>query len=119
MTQFPSLSIEEVKEYLPFLTNIQYIDKGGQKIVFKVSTQGEEFVIKFCYIGEIYDEETGININSNLERIKREIKILKEINSLFLPKTSIIEPGKFQKNSNLFFYYSEEFISGYIIHTQT
>lgn len=113
MVYFPDLTIDEVKECLPELDNIEYIDKGGQRIVFQASYRDKQLVIKFFYLGEINVEEIEINIDSNLKRIKREINLLNSTKSVYLPSTSIIEPGEYKKNKSLFLYYSEEFINGY------
>lgn len=112
MANFPNITTGEVKECLPNLGNIQYINKGGQKIVFKAENNNKEIVIKFFYLGELGEEEIEINMNSNFQRIKREIELLRSATSEFLPVISVIEPDKFKKNGSLFLYYSEEYING-------
>lgn len=93
------------------ISNIEAVDCGGQKQVFKCTHAGEKTAIKFICIEK---EINGIQIfdDTALKRIKRELETMNEIASPFLPSKSSLAPGYIEKEGNGFFYYGEEFIEG-------
>ena len=69
-------------------TNVTLLFEGGQKKVFRaIHKDFKEVVLKY---GSFYDE-------SGLERIKREVELLRQINSDYFPKNYEFKIDKDQR----------------------
>ena len=108
----------DIERLIPDLEDVNLINSGGQKTVFKGSFKRENVVIKVIEIGTMLGEENYI-YNVSFNRIKREISLLEKIDSPYLPKLSQIKCDFFEKDNVTYYYYSEEFIDGFTLDNYT
>lgn len=105
----------DLSNIFPYIKDIEYVNEGGFKIVYKCKIDGELQALKLALIpsteqaDSIYNEELR---EENIKRITREIKILGKCKSPYIVKLGKLEPENIIINSNTFVAYSEEFIVG-------
>ncbi|YBV92790.1 serine/threonine protein kinase [Bacillus sp. PK9-021] len=120
------LTIEDVQLILSNckekITDLEYLDRGGQKLVFKCSINGIPYALKFCDVTEaeridpLYpnqesDESAGAN-SIILSRAQREIDIMDRVDSPTLVKLGPLRLNLVDYNTKKILYFSEEFIPG-------
>lgn len=108
---FQELEIADVKKCIPILENIKFLAKGGQKEVYKANLESKLVAVKFIHVGNLNEEQIEL-LNSNLDRVRREINLLDSIKSNYLPVLSEIKPGLCYKGNSIFYYYVEDYING-------
>lgn len=93
----------------------EFLEQGGQKTVFKCTIDGEVCVLKFCAIkidenDEKLDLSENLIIRTHLSRIKREIFIMKNIDSPYIVKLGPIDLNTMKYENRFIIYFSEKFI---------
>lgn len=97
----------------PQIDTIEYIAKGGFKVVYRAKISGNQEAIKLIQIPSADDsEESQGNRKESIGRIEREVLALKKCKSPELVKLGMLEPQITQLLTNEYFIYSEEFVSG-------
>src|SRR5262245_16478910 len=83
MPETPKLAPGDVAAILPNLENIEVVDRGGQKLVFKVRYLGEDYALKFALLpSELEDlQDTDVAL-----RARREVEIMRTCASSHMVK---------------------------------
>jgi eukaryotic-like serine/threonine-protein kinase len=118
----PDLSIDDVKNIVNTMefTTIEEIGKGGQKAVFKVSTEDNIFTLKFLEIQEergplllpVEEDLTQELETEVLARAKREIAIMEKCDSPNLVKLGPVPISFTEYQNKRLIFFSEEYIDG-------
>ncbi|MCA9394292.1 MAG: protein kinase [Candidatus Omnitrophica bacterium] len=110
------LTSEEISRLFPQFKSIEYLCKGGQKEVFKVSVGTATEALKIVEIPsdkDFMDVDDGDLLRSELlGRIDREVKLLQKNLSPYLVKLGQVKPRAVQVKGISYVIYSEEFIDG-------
>lgn len=106
--------LSEIKKLLE-LKELIFIDAGGYKAVYKALVNNKFEAIKIVPMPETsnFDKQ-----EEDINRIKREIQILKQCKSPYIVKLGTINPANYQINKNQYIIYSEEFVSGETLRTK-
>ncbi|MDR4509755.1 MAG: serine/threonine protein kinase [Candidatus Brocadiaceae bacterium] len=102
--------IEDVISVKPEIDSLQYIDKGGFKVVFKGDISGKEEAIKLIYLpsgDEEFEKRTEITA-----RVKREFDALQQCKTDHLVKLGTMPLELITIKDIDYLIYSEEFIHG-------
>lgn len=99
------------------ISNVNYLGKGGQKIVFECLVDTTPYVLKFLKVDLQGDEKnSGFSTNDLksevLSRVAREIEIMKKCDTRSLVKLGPIEMNHIEYNGEFLIYFSEELIDG-------
>lgn len=103
--------INLLKSKLPDIQDVQEIDSGGFKIVYKALIHGKPEALKLVQIPEDPNDK-GVK-EENRKRIFREIGILKKCESPYLVKLGSIEPVDLLLGDQGYVMYSEEYLPGH------
>ena len=109
----PQLNINQVQTVIPSATDIQEVDRGGQKIVFSGIINGRKYALKFMTPNP---SQVGVQNSESLDdvtsRAQREVETMQQCSTPHLVnmgpiglKTTVIE-------GDPIIYFSEEFIEG-------
>lgn len=126
------LSINDIREILRIseidigVSDLEFIDKGGQKTVFKCFMNDKPYALKFCNITKhegdnISSVQEGTKLDNadstTLSRAKREIEIMNKVNTPYLVKLGPIGLTLTEYNEKIYLFFSEEFIYGSDLHS--
>ena len=109
----PLLTIEQVQAVIPSASDIQEIDRGGQKIVFSGIIDGRKYAFKFMapnpsQIGgqnsEFLDDVTS--------RAQREVETMEQCSTPHLVRMGPIGLNTTDIAGDPIIYFSEEFVEG-------
>jgi serine/threonine protein kinase len=109
MSETPKLAPADVAAILPDLRNIDVVDRGGQKLVFKADYQGQEYALKFALLPNEIEDVQGTDVAL---RASREVEIMRECASLFMVKLGPLGLNFATVGDQHLLYFSEEFIHG-------
>lgn len=107
----PNLTNQQVSDALPEYTDVQVLNAGGQKLVFRGKRDGLEVVLKFLAppLQAPIGEEDGITV---IARAERELRVMSRCNCPYLVK-SISEKLQYVDIDGVqYIYYLENFING-------
>lgn len=115
---FPNLSVDHIARAVPRASDISYLDKGGQKAVYRCAIEGSPFVLKFMRpnprplagMGEA-DAET-LAIDDVTARARREVETMRQCNSPHLVKMGPVELHSVEVDGEELICFSEELIEG-------
>lgn len=107
--------IEDVAEVVPEARDLQVIDSGGFKVVYKARVGKQIEAVKLVSIPS--DTNDPMVRDENIRRIHREIKILGECRSPCLVRLGSISPRPCAIRGHDYMVYSEEFITGQSLRT--
>jgi serine/threonine-protein kinase len=99
MEVYDLINLEQIQKHLPSLEEIENLDQGGQKIVFKAKHKNHGTVVLKLIL--------GASVN---ERISREIEIVTSNTFTNVPK--LYEWGRISDGHSEFMYLIEQFIDG-------
>lgn len=102
--------IRKVMQIAPEARNLEEIDSGGFKVVYKALVNGEIEAVKLVQIPS--DEDDSTIRDENLHRIVRELDILSKCTSPYLVKLASIVPRPCAIEGIEYVLYSEEYIPG-------
>lgn len=113
----PNLTNRDVENIIPNCIVFGNSLRGGQKLVFPCILNGEKIALKFILLSENVsrinkDNEIRESIKESIDRVKREILTMKEIDSPYVVKLSTLEPKMLKYNNQLLLFYAEEWIEG-------
>lgn len=105
------VEITDVVEQIGDRYAISEIGSGGQKTVFRATSDTNDLVVKFVAIEEV-DEDTGekTRLSAIEERLHREIDLMRAVDSDFLPKLGPITLTECTIRDLRYLYFSELFI---------
>jgi serine/threonine-protein kinase len=109
----PQLTIEQISALIPSASNIQLVDRGGQKIVFSGIIDGRKYAIKFMApnISQTDFQYTEL-VDEVTMRAQREVETMKQCSSSHLVSIGPIGLNKGDIDGQPIIYFSEEFIEG-------
>lgn len=126
----PELTIDDVKAINSDFEDIRSPMHGAQKQVFKCLLNGEPVVVKFITIGpisvqaknEIDESEDSIEADISVEnaavnRARRELEIMKQIDCPSLVKAGPLGIHQVAHRGDLLVYFTEEYIPGILLDT--
>jgi serine/threonine protein kinase len=103
----------EIKILFPQFDQIEFINVGGFKAVYKISTEGKLEAFKLVFIPQSGKSEISDEFRKeSFARIKREIRILNDCKLPEIVRLGSIQPMDVQINGKDFVGYSEEFLGG-------
>jgi len=106
--------IDQIKASFSNVNDLEFIQQGGFKAVYKINIGNREEALKVIFIPNSGNEE----ISSIELRLIREIKILEELDSPFTVKLGSIAPEKKVIDGHNYICYSEEFLEGNSVRTE-
>lgn len=113
MADLPSLTPDQVAVLVPQAANIQRIDSGGQKLVFRATIDGNSVAIKFAKIPTTPADDPEEFASSDIaERAKREVDTMRQCTSSHMVKVGPIGLTFANVADQRIVYFSEEFIVG-------
>ncbi len=112
----PTITIENVNELVPGVSNVATAGRGGQKLVFRGDIDGTTYAIKFALLtndnGEDDDLASAVAI-----RAARETAIMRECDSDHMVKLGPIDLTVTEVANQKIIYFTEEFIDGQDLHS--
>lgn len=113
---FPNLTAPLVQQAVPDVSNIVYLDRGGQKVVFSCAINGKPYALKI-----LQPHPHPLNADANADpvslddvtaRAHREVATMKECSTPHLVKIGPIEMRTIQIEGEDLLCFSEELIDG-------
>lgn len=111
MPNLPNLTLDDVLSVIPSASNVEPVDHGGQKVVFRADVEGTSYAVKFALVPpEIESDE--LSHCDVVARAAREVATVQECASPFLVKPGPIGLEFVTLHEQKLLYFSEEFITG-------
>jgi eukaryotic-like serine/threonine-protein kinase len=122
---FPSLTPQEVQRAVPDAANIQFLARGGQKVVFTCTIGGDRYALKILQprLRPLGQPPTGdadaesLALDDVTARAQREVATMKECDTPHLVKIGPIEIRNIQVAGEDLLCFSEEFVDGLPLNT--
>ncbi len=113
----PNLTADDVSQLLPEVSDIGEPMRGGQKLVFPCTIEGERWVVKFALVEVSKDHgETSEVIQERIDhvtaRIEREVRVMGLCDSPYIAKLGPIPTRHVDFRGQSLIYFCEEFIDG-------
>ena len=108
----PILTIDQVCRLIPQASDVQVLDRGGQKIVFTGIINNEKYALKFMSPNP---QDTGPNseqIDDVTARARREVETMQQCSTPHLVNMGPIGLTSDEIDGNPIIYFTEEFIEG-------
>lgn len=117
---FPNLTAQQVQQAVPDASNIVYLDKGGQKVVFSCTINGSPYALKILQPNPqpLMQQQNSdvsadpVSIDDVTARAQREVATMKECDTPHLVKIGPIEMRTIQIEREDLLCFSEELIEG-------
>jgi serine/threonine-protein kinase len=116
---FPKLTDAEVMAAVPEATDVNYLDKGAQKVVYSATIAGQRYALKFMRPSPRpladQDEDASVqpvSLDDVTARARREVATMKQCDSPHLVKIGPIELRSVKVGNEDLIYFSEELIDG-------
>ncbi len=117
---FPNLTAQQVQQAVPDASDVAYLDRGGQKVVYRCTINGRPFVLKILQphlrplaMGQAGDAGGDpISIDDVTARAQREVATMKECDTPYLVKIGPIEMRTVQIGGEDLLCFSEEMVEG-------
>ncbi len=111
------IEIEKIREFFKDYTEVNYVDRGGFKLVYKGKQDDKKEAIKLVMLPNekdfnVPDELKKDLIEESKKRIIRELEILEKSNSPYIVKLGKLKPKEGKIDDKQFIFYSEEFLEG-------
>lgn len=115
MSDLPTLTPAQVTELIPNACNIDSVDAGGQKVVFKGTIEGTQYALKFANVPALPEDVENENylMSDVTARAQREVEIMRDCNSPHMVKLGPIGLQRATVNNQTVLYFSEEFVRGH------
>lgn len=108
----PNLTIDQVKEMIPFASDVREVDRGGQKVVFSGIIEGKKYALKFMTPNTQTESQSFENLDDVISRAQREVETMQQCSTPFLVGMGPIGLTVAVVNEMPIIYFSEEFIEG-------
>lgn len=114
MSDLPNLTPEQVARLIPQASDIEPVDAGGQKVVFKGTIAGQQYALKFAKVPELRDdvESEEFPMSDVAVRAQREVETMRDCASPHMVKLGPIGLSFTTIDDQSLLYFSEEFIVG-------
>jgi serine/threonine-protein kinase len=116
---FPQLTDAEVQQAVPEASQVRYLDKGGQKVVFACTIGGQSYVLKFLRpnpkpLANQDADVSGqlISLDDVTARARREVATMNQCDSPHLVKIGPVELRSVKIGGEDLICFSEELIDG-------
>lgn len=117
---FPNLTDQAVQQAVPEATNVAYLAKGGQKVVYSCAIAGRPYVLKILrpHLHLLAPQQGGsvvgdpISLDDVTARAQREVATMRECDTPHLVKIGPIEMRTIQIDGEDLLCFSEERIDG-------
>lgn len=115
MSDLPNLTPSQVAELIPNASNIESVDAGGQKVVFKGTIEGSQYALKFAKVPVLPEnlENEDFPVSDVAARAQREVEIMRGCKSAYMVKLGPVGLKFATINDQAILFFSEEFISGH------
>lgn len=112
MAEYPTGQM--LVDCIPGVETAELVQTGGQKAVYKGTLEGQPVALKLIapYPKEVDAEETGTDISAVVERARREVAILEQVNVPVLTKRGPVGLLTVQIGDDKWLYFTEEWIEG-------
>ena len=111
----PETTLEAIH---PDLSNIQRIQTGGQKAVYRATFRGQSVALKLIAIdsgGVVQEDGDDLDISAVLGRAIREVGILEQVDTPVLTRLGPLGLDKIQIGGDWWIYFTEEWIDGIVL----
>ncbi len=120
--QFDPSFFRELKKVLNKYQNLEYVDKGGFKFVFKAELNEEYEAIKLVKVPSLDELEVKEELKEDFiqeikKRLIREVNLLGRCRSPYIVKLGKLSPYEIIIENQSYIVYSEEFLSGNNLYT--
>ena len=114
MSDLPNLTPEQVSQLIQQASDIEPVDAGGQKVVFKGTIAGEQYALKFAKVPVLPDdlESEEFPMSDVAVRAQREVETMRDCTSRHMVKLGPIGLMFTTIEDQSLLYFSEEFIVG-------
>jgi eukaryotic-like serine/threonine-protein kinase len=114
MSDLPTLTLAQVAELIPNACNIQPVDAGGQKVVFRGTIEGSQYALKFAKVPVLPEdmEDEDFPMSDVAVRAQREVEIMRGCRSPHMVKLGPIGLEFAKADNQAILYFSEEFVCG-------
>jgi serine/threonine-protein kinase len=116
---FPHLTEDEINAAVPEASDVKYLDRGGQKVVYSCTFGGQSFVLKFLrpnprpLADQDPDESVQqVSLDDVTARARREVATMKQCDSPYLVKIGPVELRSVKIGNEELICFSEELVSG-------
>lgn len=116
---FPQLTEDEIKAAVPEASDVKYLDKGGQKVVFSCTLRGQPYVLKFLRPNPrpLADQDPDasvqqVSLDDVTARARREVATMKQCDSPYLVKIGPVELRSVRIGNEDLICFSEELVNG-------
>ena len=118
MANLPDLTPEDIEKSIPDVTDVERVDSGGQKVVYRIKIKDNTYALKIASAApdEVPEEdasnEEDISVDVAVARAKREVETMRDCQSAHMVKLGPIGLTDAQINDQNVFYFTEEFVEG-------
>jgi eukaryotic-like serine/threonine-protein kinase len=115
MSDLPTLTLVQVTELIPNACDIESVDAGGQKVVFRGTIEGLQYALKFANVPVLPEdmEDEDFLMSDVAARAQREVEIMRGCKSPYMVKLGPIGLQFATVNNQAVLYFSEEFVCGH------
>ncbi len=111
--KIPQLTLEQVQAIIPSASNIQEVDRGGQKLVFSGIIEGHKYALKFMVPNPSQvDGQNSEFLDDVTSRAQREVETMQQCSTPYLVRMGPIGLSTTDITSDPVIYFSEQFIEG-------
>lgn len=109
----PELTIQQVQNLIPHASNINELDRGGQKVVFSGIIDGRKYALKFMSPNPSSAIDSSNEFSDDVTaRAQREVETMQQCSTPHLVRMGPIGLQSADIGGNPIIYFSEEFIEG-------
>lgn len=119
MTDVPDLDALQIEAGISAVSDVQFVGRGGQKVVFSGVIDGQRYALKFSKApsDDLDSDETEIEYDPDvLVRAKREVETMRSCDSPYMVKLGPIGLEHVQIAGRSLLFFTEEFIAGTDLH---
>ncbi len=116
---FPQFTGDEIRAVVPEASDVKYLDKGGQKVVYSCSIAGQPYVLKFLRPNPrpLADQDPDasvqqVSLDDVTARARREVATMKQCDSPYLVKIGPVELRSVKIGDEDLICFSEELVNG-------
>jgi len=114
----PQLTIEHVQAIIPSATDIQAVERCGQKIVFSGIIDGKKYALKFMAPNPTHaGDQDRESLDDVTSRAQREVETMQQCSTPHLVSMGPIGLSTADIAGNPIIYFSEEFVEGQNLYT--
>jgi eukaryotic-like serine/threonine-protein kinase len=114
MSDLPTITLAQVAELIPSARDIQTVDAGGQKVVFRGTIGGSQYALKFAKVPMLPEDmgDEDFPMSDVVARAQREVEIMRGCGSPHMVKLGPIGLEFAKANDQTILCFSEEFVCG-------